>query len=87
MKSVKEMLTTADYINTGIKERVVSSAAGAVLIGAALRDIRHPDVKTWVELAAGAFLLFRGVSGFCPLNRALGRDTSSKGELEEGNTI
>lgn len=81
MKSVKEMLTGAEYINTGVKERIVSSAAGAVLVGMALKDIRHPSAKTWIEMATGAFLLFRGISGFCPVNKALGRDTSE--EMEE----
>ncbi len=82
LESVKDMLTTASYINTGVKERVVSSAAGAILIGMAIKDIKSPSVKTWVEMATGALLLARGISGFCPVNKMLGRDTSDKGEKE-----
>jgi hypothetical protein len=80
MKSVKEVLTNASYINTGMKERIVSSVAGAVLVGMAIREIKRPSVKTWAEMATGALLMARGISGFCPINKMLGRDTSGKDE-------
>lgn len=50
-------------------ERVVSLAAGAALIGVAARSRR------WRSIAAssGAGLIGRGLTGFCPVNYAIGR--------------
>lgn len=50
-------------------ERVLSLAAGALLIGVAARSHR------WRSLAAssGAGLIGRGLTGFCPVNYAIGR--------------
>jgi len=50
-------------------ERVVSLAAGAALIGLAARSRR------WRSIAAssGAGLIGRGLTGFCPVNYAIGR--------------
>jgi uncharacterized membrane protein len=50
-------------------ERIASLAAGAALIGLAARSRR------WRSIAAssGAGLIGRGLSGFCPVNYAIGR--------------
>lgn len=50
-------------------ERIVSLAAGAALIGLAARSRR------WRSIAAssGAGLIGRGLTGFCPVNYAIGR--------------
>lgn len=55
--------------NVDTWERVLSLAAGALLIGVAARSRR------WRSLAAssGAGLIGRGLTGFCPVNHALGR--------------
>lgn len=76
MKSMKAIFADADYINTGARERIISALAGLTLLGMGVREIRKPSVKTWGELGVGALLLFRGVSGFCPINKLMGRDGS-----------
>jgi uncharacterized membrane protein len=50
-------------------ERAVSIGAGALLLYAAVRQPRH---RRWAA-PAGAGLLARGVSGFCPVNQITGR--------------
>jgi uncharacterized membrane protein len=55
--------------NVDTWERVVSLAAGAALIGLAARSRR------WRSIAAssGAGLIGRGLTGYCPVNHAIGR--------------
>lgn len=55
--------------NVGGLERVASIAAGAALMGLAIRSAK------WRSLAAsaGASLFARGASGWCPVNYAVGR--------------
>ena len=48
-------------------ERVASIVAGGALVALALR--RH----RWSQAAAGAALIGRGASGYCPANAAIGR--------------
>ncbi|WP_333862490.1 YgaP-like transmembrane domain, partial [Chitinophaga sp.] len=50
-------------VNVGKLERVLSAAAGAVLVWKALTN---PGAKA-LKGAAGAYLLYRAVSGNCPL--------------------
>lgn len=58
--------------NVDTWERVLSLAAGALLIGVAARSRR------WRSIAAssGAGLIGRGLTGFCPVNYAIGRGRS-----------
>ncbi|HEY6977187.1 MAG TPA: DUF2892 domain-containing protein [Chitinophagaceae bacterium] len=65
----------ADMTNVGPAERIVSGSAGAVLIAMGIREIKHPSVKTLAEIITGGFLLFRGVTAFCPLRAALKKNT------------
>ncbi|WEK34383.1 MAG: DUF2892 domain-containing protein [Candidatus Pseudobacter hemicellulosilyticus] len=60
-------------INVGWHERLLSTAAGILLLSAGLRGIgRHP-IKNFVKTAAGGLLLYRGLSGNCPLYTAMGK--------------
>ena len=58
--------------NVDTWERVLSLAVGALLIGVAARSRR------WRSIAAssGAGLIGRGLTGFCPVNYAIGRGRS-----------
>lgn len=49
-------------------ERVLSVAAGAALVTVGMRQRNN------LERAAGGVLLFRGLTGYCPANAALGRE-------------
>src|SRR5687767_5274962 len=52
-------------------ERVASVAAGAALL---MLAVRRPNARRLAGLT-GVSLLTRGVSGYCPVNAALGRNS------------
>ena len=58
--------------NVGNWERVASIAAGAALLSLAVRSRRWRSMVA----PAGAGLIARGVSGWCPLNYAMGRGSA-----------
>lgn len=58
--------------NVNNLERAVSIAAGAALVALAVRSRRWRSVAS----SAGAGLIARGVSGWCPVNQAIGRGRS-----------
>lgn len=60
-------------INVGKLERIASLAGGALALAGLVRT--RPAGRLPLALAAGG-LLVRGVTGYCPLNAALGRDSS-----------
>ena len=60
-------------VNVGLVERVVSAAAGAALAAYGMKRSSAAGIGL---AAAGGALLFRGVTGFCPVNQAVGRDSS-----------
>jgi uncharacterized membrane protein len=61
-------------INVGQTERTVSTAAGAVL---ALMGLAHRSLPGLVLAALGGGLIYRGVTGQCPVYRAAGIDTAN----------
>jgi len=60
--------------NVGTLERILSAAAGVALIGYSYQRNRFRSVLVPI----GTSLVARAVSGRCPVNRALGRDTTSR---------
>jgi uncharacterized membrane protein len=65
-------------VNVGDTERWVSVLAGVGLIALGLNSRRFRGLV----LPAGGALLFRGVTGRCPVNQALGRNTTEEEEPE-----
>jgi uncharacterized membrane protein len=63
-------------MNVGAGERVASALGGAALTVMALRDIKSPSGMGM--LLAGSLLLSRGLSGYCAVNNAIGRNTAKK---------
>ncbi len=61
------------HVNVGTGERIVSLVGGVVL---AAYGIRRSSAAGYGVAAAGAALIFRGLTGFCPVNAAIGRDSS-----------
>lgn len=61
------------HVNVGRTERYLSLAAGGALTAYALR---HRGVPGGLAALAGAALLYRGGTGHCPINEAVGRDTA-----------
>ena len=70
----------SSHINLGTTERVVSTFAGTFLLTRGLRQLfRHPITALASSIAGGA-LLYRGVTGYCAVNNAIGRDSSDQEE-------
>lgn len=63
--------------NVGSIERVASLAGGAMALAGFLR---HRSLARLPLALAGGALLFRGASGHCPINAALGRDSTHAGD-------
>jgi uncharacterized membrane protein len=74
-ENLRRPQTADDGINVGKTERLVSGIAGAAVIALALRRKRLRGLL----FPLGGSLLSRAVTGRCPVNRALGRNTA-KGE-------
>lgn len=68
--------TGTSNINVGSTERIVSAITGGTLTVLGLRNIRERNGI--IMTVAGGLLLFRGVTGFCPVNKAIGRNTANK---------
>jgi uncharacterized membrane protein len=68
--------------NVGSMERLLSVAAGSVLVAFASRRLRSPLGATL--LAAGGEMLFRGATGFCPVYKLLNVDTHEIDEVGVG---
>ena len=68
--------TGSSTLNVGTTERILSTIGGAALTALALKNLRSPGGMSM--LLAGGLLLVRGVSGYCVVNNALGRNTAHK---------
>ena len=68
--------TGTSTLNVGTPERIVSALGGAALTVMALRDLKSPAGVSM--LLTGGFLLARGLSGYCAVNNAMGRNTARK---------
>lgn len=68
--------TGTSNVNVGTAERIVSTVGGATLAIMAIRDLRSPAGLSM--LLAGGMLLTRGLSGYCMVNNAIGRNTAHK---------
>jgi uncharacterized membrane protein len=71
-ENLRRRRNAADGINVGNTERLISGIAGAAMIVLALRRKRLRGIL----LPIGGNLITRAVSGRCPINRALGRNTA-----------
>ena len=68
--------TGTGSINVGTAERIISALGGAALTAMALRDLKSPSGVSM--LLTGGFLLVRGISGYCAVNNAVGRNSVHK---------
>lgn len=71
-------ITGSSQINVGPTERIISAAGGALLTWYGLNKRNLPGVAAAL---AGASLLFRGTTGYCPVNEAAGRNTAEEESL------
>jgi uncharacterized membrane protein len=77
-----DMDTTTDVTgtnrdkNVGTTERILSVASGAIMLMSGLMRIRKTPVKSTLSAATGALMMYRGATGFCFVNKAIGRNTA-----------
>lgn len=72
--------TGSSQKNVGSTERAISAFGGILLSYWGLKKKNLPGV---LAAAAGSTLLYRGISGYCPINERIGRDTA----IEDNNPI
>lgn len=60
-------------INVGDTERIWSAAGGALI---ATYGLRRGSFSGLLLATLGGFMVYRGASGYCPMNQALGRNTA-----------
>lgn len=77
MNVIKDFLTTPEYINTTTTGRVVSALSGLAIIGIALSEKKASTLSKWIKIGSGSVLILRAISGFCPVNKAIGIEKSS----------
>lgn len=78
-KSVFSSLTEVprEKINVGNTERVASMTGGAVLMYLGLRNF---SLSRLTLAATGGAMMYRGLTGFCPGNEELSRNSSAAGQ-------
>ncbi len=54
-------------VNVGWPERIASIGAGARLLAGGLKNILNHPVRNTIMTATGGYLIYRGVTGNCPL--------------------
>lgn len=73
MAQIEPMPSGSSKINVGENERVLSVTGGALL---AAIGLRRGSLGGALLAVIGGALVFRGASGYCPLNEAIGRNTA-----------
>lgn len=76
MSDIRPFATGSSTVNIGQTERIISAAAGALLTTVGARR------GSWLLATLGGYLMFRGGSGFCPINQAIGRNTAEDSRVE-----
>jgi uncharacterized membrane protein len=60
-------------INVGYNERIASAALGAFMLSSGINNLfRHP-ISALVKTGLGGWLLYRGISGNCPVYSSMGK--------------
>jgi len=68
--------TGSSHINTGRGERIASVAGAAWLLLSGFRHFRERPAASLIKAITGGYLLYRGLSGHCPISAAAGRNTA-----------
>lgn len=65
-------LKNSNTINVSGTERIISTTIGGYLLGSGINNLLDRPVSSFFKTVLGAFLVYRGASGNCPLYSALG---------------
>jgi uncharacterized membrane protein len=68
--------TGSSRVNVGMAERIISVAGGALLAFLAAKNFRKSRSGSMAMLTTSGSLLFRGATGYCPVNEAVGRNSA-----------
>lgn len=69
--------TGSSRVNVGMAERIISVAGGALLAFLAAKNFNKSKSGSIAMLTTGSSLLFRGATGYCPVNESVGRNSAS----------
>ncbi len=67
-------------------ERILSMSLGARLLMYGTENVKQKPLPSIAQMLLGGFLLYRGYSGYCPANDALGLNTADQSLGEAINT-
>lgn len=74
-------------VNLGWPERIISVTVGSRMLSRGIRKIiRHP-VRNTILSMAGGYLLYRGLTGNCPLYSSLGKSTKKDVNINIKSTL
>src|SRR5688572_24868264 len=60
-------------VNVGNNERIASAAIGAFLLSSGIGNLLKHPISGLVKTALGGVLLYRGISGNCPVYSSMGK--------------
>jgi uncharacterized membrane protein len=64
---------TSGIVNVGNNERIASAAIGAFLLSSGIGNLFKHPISGLVKTALGGVLLYRGISGNCPVYSSMGK--------------
>jgi uncharacterized membrane protein len=64
------------FINVNIPERILSVAAGTFLAYSGVKNLVHSPIGSVTKTLTGGLLLFRGLTGHCPIYSERGTNTN-----------
>jgi uncharacterized membrane protein len=60
-------------LNVGQNERIISAALGAFILSSGVNNLFSSPINSLIKTAIGGILLYRGVSGNCPVYSSMGK--------------
>jgi uncharacterized membrane protein len=69
---------SSNVLNVSKQGRVASIVSGALLTTSAINNVDKHPIRSLFRLIAGGYLLYRGISGNCPVSAAVGRRSTDK---------
>lgn len=60
-------------VNVGQNERILSAALGAFVLSSGINNLFSSPINSLIKTAIGGILLYRGVSGNCPVYSSMGK--------------
>src|SRR5690606_21500612 len=65
-----------NFINVNGPERILSAAAAGFLFYSAVKNVFHSPLGSLVKTAASGLLLYRGITGHCPIYEEFDMNTA-----------